>query len=79
MGRASMSLQPLNRSDLGVDARQCFDGQGITRRDDWLHSSTYCPRSGLHQAPAFDNVPHDEAHGVAASSVVQPSSLPRIA
>ena len=74
-----MSLQPLNHSDLGVDARQCFDGPGITRRDDWPHSSAYWPRSGLRQAAAFGNVPHDEVHGVAASSVVQPSSFPRIA
>ena len=74
-----MSLQPLNHSDLGVDARQCFDGQGITRHDDWPHSSAYWPRSALRQAPAFDNLPHDEAHGSAASCVRQPSSFPRIA
>ena len=74
-----MSLQPLNHSDLRVDARQGFDGQGITRHDDWPHSSAYWPRSALRQAPAFGNLPHDEVPRVAAPSVRQPSSFPRIA
>jgi hypothetical protein len=79
MNGGSMSLQSLNRGDRGVDARQCFDSRGLTRHGNWPHSSAYWPRRGLRQAPAFGNLPHDEVHGVAASSVRQPSSFPRIA
>jgi hypothetical protein len=71
-------LQPLDRSDLCVDVRQRFAGQGITWRHDWPHSSADWTRRKLRQAPAFGNPPH-EVHGVAASSVRQPSDFPRIA
>jgi len=79
MNGGSLSLQSLHRSDLGVDARQCFDSQGLTRHGNWPHLSAYWPRRGLRQAPAFGNLPHDEVDGVAASSVRRPSSFPRIA
>jgi len=72
-------LQPLDRSDLGVDVRQRFAGEGITRHHDWPHSSAEWTRRELRQAPAFGNLPHDEVPRVAAPSVRQPSSFPRIA